>query len=71
MERVTRLMPAARDALPTGDFRDWAEIDAWSGGSPTNCWRYPPRPDPRSRPDEPCRTNVEAAPEGAASMLSR
>ena len=31
MERVTRLMPAARDALPTGDFRDWAEIDAWSG----------------------------------------
>ncbi len=29
-ERVTRLMPAARDALPAGDFRDWAEIDLWA-----------------------------------------
>jgi menaquinone-dependent protoporphyrinogen oxidase len=31
MERMTRLMPAARDALPAGDFRDWAAIDAWAG----------------------------------------
>ena len=31
MERITRLMPAARDALPAGDFRDWAAIDAWAG----------------------------------------
>jgi menaquinone-dependent protoporphyrinogen oxidase len=31
MERVTRLMPAARNALPAGDFRDWAAIDAWAG----------------------------------------
>jgi menaquinone-dependent protoporphyrinogen oxidase len=29
-ERFMRLMPAARDALPTGDFRDWAAIDAWA-----------------------------------------
>ncbi len=30
-ERVTRHLPAAaRDAMPTGDFRDWAAIDAWA-----------------------------------------
>ncbi len=29
-ERFTRMMPAARDALPVGDFRDWAAIDAWA-----------------------------------------
>ena len=31
MERMTRLMPAARDALPAGDFRDWTAIEAWAG----------------------------------------
>ncbi len=25
-------MPAARDALPDGDFRDWPEIEAWATG---------------------------------------
>ena len=29
-ERFTRLMPAAKKALPVGDFRDWAAIDAWA-----------------------------------------
>ncbi len=29
-ERLMSLMPAARDALPHGDFRDWAAIDAWA-----------------------------------------
>ncbi len=23
-------MPAARNALPKGDFRDWPAIDAWA-----------------------------------------
>jgi menaquinone-dependent protoporphyrinogen oxidase len=23
-------MPATRDALPAGDFRDWPVIDAWA-----------------------------------------
>jgi menaquinone-dependent protoporphyrinogen oxidase len=29
-ERMMRLAPAARDALPAGDFRDWDAIDAWA-----------------------------------------
>ena len=30
-ERIVQHMPAARDALPAGDFRDWAAIDDWAG----------------------------------------
>lgn len=28
--KAIRLMPAARKALPEGDYRDWADIDAWA-----------------------------------------
>ena len=31
-ERAMSLMPAARDALPSGDFRDWPEIEEWATG---------------------------------------
>ena len=31
-ERFVTLMPAARNALPKGDFRDWPAIDAWADG---------------------------------------
>lgn len=29
-ERLFALLPAAKAALPAGDFRDWASIDAWA-----------------------------------------
>jgi len=31
-ERSLRKLPAARAALPGGDFRDWPEIDDWAAG---------------------------------------
>jgi menaquinone-dependent protoporphyrinogen oxidase len=32
MSRFMRLAPAARQALPAGDFRDWPAIEAWAQG---------------------------------------
>lgn len=29
-ERLVAVMPAAKNALPDGDFRDWPEIEAWA-----------------------------------------
>ena len=29
-ERLVRLMHAAKNAMPAGDFRDWPAIDAWA-----------------------------------------
>lgn len=30
--RTIRMLPAARAALPEGDFRNWNDIKAWAGG---------------------------------------
>lgn len=30
-ERMIRLVPASKTAMPAGDFRDWPAIDAWAG----------------------------------------
>jgi menaquinone-dependent protoporphyrinogen oxidase len=32
LPRLMRLLPAGRKLLEEGDFRDWAEIDAWADG---------------------------------------
>lgn len=32
MKGFMQFMPAVRDALPTGNFRDWPAIDAWADG---------------------------------------
>ncbi len=29
-ERAMRRLPAGRDLLPEGDFRDWADVDGWA-----------------------------------------
>jgi menaquinone-dependent protoporphyrinogen oxidase len=31
-ERLVRMLPPARRALPAGDFRDWEAIEAWARG---------------------------------------
>jgi menaquinone-dependent protoporphyrinogen oxidase len=31
-ERALRKLPAARAIMPEGDFRDWAQIEAWARG---------------------------------------
>lgn len=31
-ERLARMMPAVKDILPEGDFREWDVIDAWAKG---------------------------------------
>jgi menaquinone-dependent protoporphyrinogen oxidase len=30
LERLTKVIPAVKNALPTGDFRDWSAIEAWA-----------------------------------------
>lgn len=43
-ERFMRIMPGGRDAIPAGDFRDWAVIDAWADGIAAALGATPPPP---------------------------
>lgn len=40
-ERLVSRMPAARSALPAGDFRDWQAIAAWAQGIADELLRQP------------------------------
>jgi menaquinone-dependent protoporphyrinogen oxidase len=40
-DRLIRTLPAGRSLLPEGDFRDWAEIDAWADGIAATLARVP------------------------------
>jgi menaquinone-dependent protoporphyrinogen oxidase len=40
-ERFVSLMPAAKGAMPVGDFRDWEEIEAWAGEIARDLTRVP------------------------------
>jgi menaquinone-dependent protoporphyrinogen oxidase len=42
-ERFVSHMPAAREAFPEGDFRDWPEIEAWAAGIASDLQGGPPR----------------------------
>jgi menaquinone-dependent protoporphyrinogen oxidase len=37
-ERLVRMMPASKDLLPAGDFRDWEAIEAWSREIAATLW---------------------------------
>lgn len=44
VERTMRHMPASKDALPAGDFRDWPAIDAWAAEIATELTAEPAGP---------------------------
>jgi len=39
MKSFMRVIPAIRDVLPAGDYRDWAAIEAWAEGIATELQR--------------------------------
>lgn len=41
MERIVSKMPAIRDAMPIGDYRDWPAIEAWAEGIARTLARRP------------------------------
>lgn len=44
VERLVVKIPAIRDALPAGDFRDWPAIEAWAEGIARELFAMPPAP---------------------------
>lgn len=32
LERLSNIIPAVKEALPVGDFRDWPAIEEWANG---------------------------------------
>jgi menaquinone-dependent protoporphyrinogen oxidase len=48
-ERFVKHMPAAREALPVGDFRDWPAVDAWADQITQELRTLQGTPDDRDR----------------------
>ncbi len=42
-ERIVSHVPAAREGMPEGDFRDWPEIQAWATGIARDLGQISPR----------------------------
>jgi menaquinone-dependent protoporphyrinogen oxidase len=42
-ERIVSQVPAAREGMPEGDFRDWPEIQAWATGIARDLGQISPR----------------------------
>ncbi len=43
-ERFVRMMPATKDLMPDGDFRDWAEIEDWADAIARSLQALPTEP---------------------------
>jgi menaquinone-dependent protoporphyrinogen oxidase len=40
LERLSNIIPAVKEALPAGDFRDWPAIEAWAHGIARELMRH-------------------------------
>lgn len=61
-ERLVRALPAGRQLLPEGDFRDWDDISAWAEGIASELTREPRGSGAPDRAGEGSGDELSAAP---------